>query len=75
MSLLKKLKKAVKINNFFFIIRITKYILDFFFPTKQQPPVGQGLLIIEVSRSYSVIPQSVGFLWTSDQLVAEKLLV
>jgi len=27
--------------------------------------------IIEVSRSYSDTPQSVGLLWTSDQLVAE----
>ena len=43
-----------------------------FFLFAQQPgppphPVGHGLLIHEVSRS----PQSVGLLWTSDQLVAE----
>ena len=37
----------------------------------QQPPVGQGLLIQEDSLSHSDIPQSVGLLWTSDQLVAE----
>jgi len=38
----------------------------------QQPPVGQGLLIHEVSRSHTKdAPQSVGLLWTSDQLVAE----
>ena len=37
-----------------------------------QPPVGQGLLIHEVSRSHTHdVPQSVGLLWTSDQLVAE----
>jgi hypothetical protein len=37
----------------------------------QQPPVGQGLLIIEASRSHSDIQQSVGLLWTSDQPDAE----
>jgi len=35
------------------------------------PPVGQSLLIHEVSRSHSDTPQSIGLLWTSDQLVAE----
>jgi len=35
------------------------------------PPVGQGFLIEEVSRSRSEAPQSVGILWTSDQPVAE----
>jgi len=30
-----------------------------------------GLLILEVSKSHSDIPQSVGLLWTSYQLVAE----
>jgi len=34
-------------------------------------PVGQGLLINEDSWSHSDTPQSVGLLWTSDQLVAE----
>ena len=33
----------------------------------QYPPVSQGLLIIEASRSHLDIPQSVGSLWTSDQ--------
>ena len=37
----------------------------------QQPPVGQGLRIMEASRSHSVTPQSVGVLWTSDQPDAE----
>jgi len=32
-----------------------------------QPIVGQGLPIIELSRSHTHIPQLVGFLWTSDQ--------
>jgi hypothetical protein len=33
----------------------------------QRPLVGQGPLIIEVSRSHSDTPQSVGLLWTSVQ--------
>jgi hypothetical protein len=37
----------------------------------QQPLVGQGLLIIEASRSYSDTPHSVGLLSTSDQPDAE----
>ena len=32
--------------------------------------VGQGLLIVEISRSHSDTPQSVGLLWTSDRSVA-----
>jgi hypothetical protein len=40
---------------------------DFFFPMAQQPLVGQGLLIIEASRSHSDTPHSIGLLWTSDQ--------
>ena len=31
------------------------------------PPVGQGLLICETSRSHTGIPHSVPLLWTSDQ--------
>ena len=34
----------------------------------QQPPVGQGLLIVEASRSHSDTPQSVGLLWKKDQM-------
>jgi len=37
----------------------------------RQPTVGQGLLIHEVSRSHTTMHQSVGLLWTSDQLVTE----
>jgi hypothetical protein len=33
--------------------------------------VGLSLLIVEVSRSHSDTPNSVGLLWTSDQPVAE----
>jgi len=37
----------------------------------EQPPVGQGLLIIEASQSHSDTPHVVGLLWTSDQTDAE----
>ena len=38
----------------------------------QQPPVSQGLLIVEASQSHTDTPQSVGLLWTSDQPDAEN---
>jgi len=37
----------------------------------RQTLVGQGLLMIEASRSHSDTPNSVGLLWTSDQPDAE----
>jgi len=37
----------------------------------QQPLVGQGFLIIEVSRPHSEAPHSVGLLCTSDRPVIE----
>jgi len=33
---------------------------------EQQPLVGRDFLIIEVSRSHSDTPHTVGLLWTSD---------
>jgi len=48
-----------------------KYPITIYLFLAQRPPVGQGLLIHEVSRSHDDAPQSVGLLWTSDQLVAE----
>jgi hypothetical protein len=39
----------------------------------QQPLVGQGLVIIEASRSHSDTPHSVGLLWKSDQPDARDL--
>jgi hypothetical protein len=38
---------------------------------RDSPPVGQGLPIHGVSSTHNDAPQSVGLLWTSDQLVAE----
>jgi hypothetical protein len=40
---------------------------NFFFYIKQQPPVGQSLLLVDTPRSHSDTVHSVGFLWTSDQ--------
>lgn len=51
-----------------------KYVLlDFFSFGATTPPVGQGLLVLEVSRSRMTYdaPQLVGHLSTGDQLVAE----
>jgi len=45
------------------ICRIYIYI----FHAVLQPSSGYGLLVLEFSRSRSDIPQSVGFLWASDQ--------
>jgi hypothetical protein len=36
-------------------------------------PVCQNLLKVEASPSHSDTPHSVGFLWTSDHLVAEPI--
>ena len=43
----------------------------FFPPMAQEPLVGQGLHIVEVSRSHPDTPHAVGLLLTSDQLVAQ----
>jgi hypothetical protein len=48
-----------------------KISYSLFFFMAQQSLVGQGLLIIEASRSHSDTPHSVGRLWTSDQPDAE----
>ena len=37
----------------------------------QQPLVGEGTLVFEVSRLHSDTPHSVGLLWMSDQPEAE----
>jgi hypothetical protein len=54
-----------------FLCQYTSTLHDISLPMAQQPLVGQGLLIIEASRSHSGTPHSVGLLWTSDQLDAE----
>jgi len=42
-----------------------------FFTMPQQPPVCQGLLIVEASQSHPDTRNSIGLLWTSDQSDAE----
>jgi hypothetical protein len=39
----------------------------FCFAMAKQPLLGQGLLIVEVSRSHSDTPHLLGLLWASDQ--------
>jgi hypothetical protein len=46
-------------------------LLSLFFPWRNSPPVGQGLLIMEDSWSHSDTSHSVGLLCTSDQPDAE----
>jgi len=46
----------------------------FFTPLVLRHNASHGLLIFEVSRSHNDAPQSVGLLWTSDQLVTETSL-
>ena len=41
------------------------------FLTARKPLVDEGLLVVMVSRSYSVTPRSVGLIWTSDQTDTE----
>jgi len=50
----------------------TNHIIPFFFTVAQQPPVGQGLLIVEVSQSHSDTSHTARLLWTSDQPDAES---
>jgi hypothetical protein len=40
---------------------------NFFYPMVQPPLMGQGLLIVDTSRSHSETSHSAGLLWTSDQ--------
>jgi hypothetical protein len=50
---------------------VTKQEGTLCFTMAEQPPVYQGLLIIEDSWSHSETPHSAGLLWTSDQPDAE----
>ena len=43
----------------------------YFFSVALSPNADHGLPILEVFKSHSDIPQSVGLLWTSYQFVAE----
>jgi hypothetical protein len=63
---------AVDINQdvmriYFFLFQVIISQTLIFPPTAQQPLVGQGVIIIETSRSHPDTPQFVGLLWTSDE--------
>ena len=49
-------------------------VYTIFFPAALKPPVGQGFLIFQSSRSHLDTPYSVGLLWMSDQPDAEIYL-
>ena len=55
-----------------FAVLQSALIIRIFFTMAKQPPFGQGLLIVEASRSHSDTAQSVGLLWTSDQLITKN---
>jgi len=52
-------------------MRIACRVYKNFFHVTLRPKAGHGLLVLEISRSHSDAPQSVGFLWTSDHSGAE----
>ena len=56
-----------------FRVNITVEAYNFFFHGSTSLE-GLGHLVVEVSRSHSDTPQSVGLLWTSDRLVADFYL-
>ena len=51
-------------------VRKSRHVIALFFLARQ-PPVGQGLLIYEVSGSHTTTE---GLLWTSDQPDAENVI-
>ena len=53
------------------VTALSQFLFVSFWRDSPPPPVGHGILIHEVSRSHNDAVQSVGLLWTSDQLVAE----
>jgi hypothetical protein len=50
---------------------LSKRVMLIFFSLGHQPLVDQGVLIVEVSRSHSDTPHSVGLLWTNNPPVAK----
>jgi hypothetical protein len=51
---------------------INSKILNFFFSVALRPDAGHGVLLGDTrSHTYDNTPQSVGFLWTSDQPVTQ----
>jgi hypothetical protein len=46
---------------------------SFFFSVVLRPNAGHGFLILEVSRSHTMMQQSVGHLWMSNHIFAETL--
>ena len=61
----------------YYIFHSTEYVymyinIFFFFAVALRPNAGHGVLILEVFWiTHNDAPQSVGLLWTSDELVAE----
>ena len=69
-SIVSESRKFIPIFSKIYKNVIVQYIMLLICPfvfMAQQPLVVQDLLIVEVSRSHSGTPQSVGLLWKSDQ--------
>ena len=52
------------------VIYIYIYLFIYLFippPYLDSPPVAQGLLSVDISRSHSDTPHSLGLLWTNDR--------
>ena len=63
--------KLGRLNNYFITVTNTSRSI---FSMAQQPLLGHGLLIIEVSQSHSDTPQSVVILWMTYQPVEDLCL-
>ena len=64
----------VLLSAFLLLITFISHLPLILFSVMQQPNSGPCCLVFEVSRSYTIRhthTHSVGFLWTSDRLVAE----
>jgi len=66
--LVQKTNMLNNMPNFILLLNLKKK-LSLFHSVAQQPCSGLGHLIVEVSRSYTDTPHSVGILWKRDQPV------
>jgi len=53
------------------INELIKLLIAYYFSMTRQSPLGQGLVIVEASRSHLDTPHWVWLIWTSDQPEAE----
>ena len=61
-------------NVFYYCARLRVASDEIIFSVALRPHTGHYLLILEFPRPHNHATQSVGLLWTSDQLVAETFI-